>query len=581
MTRVRDNGWIVSAAHTFAYPDPDKDERRARLIRFGLGLAALLVLNAFLSFSTWWPTPFVVLDARVAPEFIGLWVLVLGLVAWRGRLGPIGLRAITVGYFLLVLGRYADVTVPALFGRPINAYWDIPQIPRFLWVSAQEWPWWLTLAVLLGAALLLWVIYAILRWGVGVMAATVAPAACNRAWAWVLTAAAVCLAGANYAGVKATWPYVSKPVIPVAWRQAQVLLGAWSASQQATLLPARSPVDDALAAPEGSALAALAAADVMLMPLESLGAVTYDDPQMNAELAPSRLQFERDLRSGGFQMVSAFLKSPTFAGGSDLAHLTLLSGIDLSDPMRHDVLLTTQRETLVTLFKAHGYQTYGVYPGVFWPWPERAFYRFDHYVDGPALRYPGPPIGFWKIPDQFSMAKLEALHPRREGVKPRFTFFPTITMHLPFSPVPPYQSDWARLLTPEPFDQADTQRALAERPNWTQMRPDYVRMVHYTYRWLGAYLRQYTGRDAFFIFVGDHQPAASVTGEGASWDVPVYLVSRNERLLQRFVMLGYRPGVEPPRAALGGLDDLTDHLLQAFSAQGPGARSTRLAASRP
>jgi hypothetical protein len=106
-------------------------------------------------------------------------------------------------------------------------------------------------------------------------------------------------------------------------------------------------------------------------------------------------------------------------------------------------------------------------------------------------------------------------------------------------------------------------------------------MVHYTYRWLGAYLRQYTGRDAFFIFVGDHQPAASVTGEGASWDVPVYLVSRNERLLQRFVMLGYRPGVEPPRAALGGLDDLTDHLLQAFSAQGPGARSTRLAASRP
>jgi hypothetical protein len=81
--------------------------------------------------------------------------------------------------------------------------------------------------------------------------------------------------------------------------------------------------------------------------------------------------------------------------------------------------------------------------------------------------------------------------------------------------------------------------------------------------------------------VGDHQPAASVTGEGASWDVPVYLVSRNERLLQRFVTMGYRPGVEPPRAVLGGLHDLTDHLLQAFSAEGPGARTTRLAASRP
>ena len=581
MSRVRDNTGIVSAVRPIFYPQPEKDERRARLMRFGLGLLALFVLNAFLSFSNWWPTPFVMPDARVAPEFIGLWVLVLVLVSWRGRVGSGSLRAITLGYLLLVLGRYADVTVPALFGRPINAYWDIPQIPRFLWVSAQEWPWWLTLAVVLGAALLLWMVYAVLRWGVGVMAHVVASAARQRAWAWLLTAAAVGLAGANYAGVQATWPYVSKPVLPVAWRQAQVLMGAWSASQQAAWLPPHSPVDDARSAPEGSALAALAGADVMLMPLESLGAVTHDDPQMNAELAPARQRFERDLRAGGFQVVSAFLKSPTFAGGSDLAHLSLLSGIDLTDPMRHDVLLTTQRETLVTLFKAQGYETFGVYPGVFWPWPERAFYRFDQYVDGPSLDYPGPPIGFWKIPDQYAVAKLEALHPRRPGVKPRFTFFPTITMHLPFSPVPPYQSDWGRLLTPEPFDETDTQRALAERPNWTQMRPDYVRMVHYTYRWLGDYLREHTGREAFYIFVGDHQPAASVTGEGASWDVPVYLVSRNERLLQRFVTMGYRPGVEPPRAVLGGLHDLTDHLLQAFSAEGPGSRTTRLAVSRP
>ncbi|MBU6194002.1 MAG: hypothetical protein KGP02_03825, partial [Burkholderiales bacterium] len=124
-------------------------------------------------------------------------------------------------------------------------------------------------------------------------------------------------------------------------------------------------------------------------------------------------------------------------------------------------------------------------------------------------------------------------------------------------------------------------RVLAQRPNWTQMRPDYVRMVEYGYRWLGAHLREGSGREAFYIFVGDHQPAASVTGEGASWDVPVYLVSRQERLLQRFVRLGYQPGVHPRRDALGGLHDLTDHLLQAFSAQGPGARATRLAQHSP
>lgn len=551
------------------------------MMRTVQGVAALLLLNACLSFSTWWPTPWVVLDARVAPEFIGLWVLVLVLVAWRGSLGQGAVRVITLGYLLLVLGRYADVTVPALFGRPINAYWDLPQIPRFLWVSAQEWPWWLTLAVLAGGASLLIGLYALLRWGIGVLATQVAPAAQAHVGAWLITLAAVALAAANYAGVQATWPYVSKPVVPVAWRQAQVLWGAWSSARQAVILPPSSPVDEAMAAPSGTALAALGGADVMLMPLESLGAITYDDPEMRTALQAARERFEQDLRDGGYRVVSAFLKSPTFAGGSDLAHLSLLSGIDLTDPMRHDVLLTTRRETLITLFRSQGYQTFGVYPGVFWPWPERAFYRFDQYVDGPALDYQGPPIGFWKIPDQFSAAQLERLYPRDARAKPRFTFFPTITTHLPFSPVPPFQPDGQRLLSAQPYDAEEVQRVLAQRPNWTQMRPDYVRMVEYGYRWLGAHLREGSGREAFYIFVGDHQPAASVTGEGASWDVPVYLVSRQERLLQRFVRLGYQPGVHPRRDALGGLHDLTDHLLQAFSAQGPGARATRLAQHSP
>lgn len=551
------------------------------MMRTVQGVAALLLLNACLSFSTWWPTPWVVLDARVAPEFIGLWVLVLALVAWRGTLGQGAVRVITLGYLLLVLGRYADVTVPALFGRPINAYWDLPQIPRFLWVSAQEWPWWLTLAVLAGGASLLIGLYALLRWGIGVLATQVAPAAQAHVGAWLITLAAVALAAANYAGVQATWPYVSKPVVPVAWRQAQVLWGAWSSARQAVILPPSSPVDEAMAAPSGTALAALGGADVMLMPLESLGAITYDDPEMRTALQAARERFEQDLRDGGYRVVSAFLKSPTFAGGSDLAHLSLLSGIDLTDPMRHDVLLTTRRETLITLFRSQGYQTFGVYPGVFWPWPERAFYRFDQYVDGPALDYQGPPIGFWKIPDQFSAAQLERLYPRDARAKPRFTFFPTITTHLPFSPVPPFQPDAQRLLSAQPYDAEEVQRVLAQRPNWTQMRPDYVRMVEYGYRWLGAHLREGSGREAFYIFVGDHQPAASVTGEGASWDVPVYLVSRQERLLQRFVRLGYQPGVHPRRDALGGLHDLTDHLLQAFSAQGPGARATRLAQHSP
>ena len=68
------------------------------------------------------------------------------------------------------------------------------------------------------------------------------------------------------------------------------------------------------------------------------------------------------------------------------------------------------------------------------------------------------------------------------------------------------------------------------------------------------------------LWVGDHQPAASVSGEGASWDVPVHLVTRDPALLARFVALGFSPGLTPRRPVLGGMHDLTSILLQAFEA---------------
>jgi hypothetical protein len=118
-------------------------------------MLALLFLNSMLSFSTWWPTPGIVPEARLAPEFVWLWLALLAVVAWAKRLSRLLLALFTVAYLLLVLGRYLDVTVPSLFGREINLYWDGAQIPRFLWVSAQDLPWWQSGAVMAAVALLI------------------------------------------------------------------------------------------------------------------------------------------------------------------------------------------------------------------------------------------------------------------------------------------------------------------------------------------------------------------------------------------------------------------------------------------
>ena len=532
-----------------------------------LTVLALLLLNAALSFKEWWPTPGVLPDHRIAPEFVWLWVLLLITIAWRQPLGPWALRGFTLAYLTLMLGRYIDVTAPSLFGRPVNFYWDGLQIPRFLWVSAQERPGWQVALILAAVALLFFTLYRAVRWAIGRVARDAIPYALHHRWTWALTLAAVALSVANHAGVRATWPVVSKPVIPTYWRQAQLLVTALQPRRIDEVLPARTSIDQALE--QADALVALRGRDVAMILLESVGAIVVDNPRAKAALQPVREQFEADVRASGRGVVSAWFTSPTFAGGSDLAHLSLLSAMDLSDPFRHDLLLTTQRPTLNTLFSRRGYQTVGFYPSVFWEWPERAFYAFDRYVDGRDLAYPGPELGFWKIPDQYSMARIEQLMPREAGTSPRFLFFPTITSHLPFSPVPPFQPDWSKLLSGQPFAGTDLERALAERPNWLEMFPDYLRMVTYAYRWLGDYFRQPEPRETIYLLIGDHQPAANVSGESASWDVPVHIVSSDPELLARWRALGFEDGMTPTRRSLGPLHKVTDMMLQTFSGSRP------------
>lgn len=549
------------------------DVEASPLRRVAAALAALLLLNAALSFSTWWPTPGIVPDARLAPEFVGLWLLLLALVAWRGALSARMASVLGLGYLLLVLGRYLDVTVPSLFGRPISLYWDGRHLPRFLWVSAQDLPAWLTLAIVLAALLLLCGLFWLLRRAIVVAARDAVPLALRRRWAWGLTLAALLLAVGNYAGVRATWPLVSKPVVPTYWHQFKLLAQALWPGGADRVLPPSPALEAALTAP-AQALGGLRGRDVYLIPLESYGAVAYDDPRAAAALRPARARLAAEIAASGRQVVSAFVRSPTFAGGTDLAHLGVLTGLDLSDPARHDLLLTTQRPTLNTLFRAQGYQSFGIYASTRWEWPERVFYGYDVFMSAQDFDYRGPSLGYWRIPDQVALARFEQLHPRAAGTPPRIVFFGTITCHLPFSPVPPYQSDWRRLLGEQPYDSAELSRALAEQPNWLNMFPDYLRMVDYTYRWLGGFMGEPEPREAVHVWFGDHQPSANVTGEGASWDVPVHIVSRDPRLLARFIAQGFAPGLEPPRAPLGGLWDLTAMLLRGFQSDALHASSS-------
>ena len=58
------------------------------------------------------------------------------------------------------------------------------------------------------------------------------------------------------------------------------------------------------------------------------------------------------------------------------------------------------------------------------------------------------------------------------------------------------------------------------------------------------------------IVIGDHQPAAAVSGEGAPWDVPVHIIASRRQVLDRLMAQGFRAGLTPARPSLGPMQTL-------------------------
>jgi hypothetical protein len=348
--------------------------------------------------------------------------------------------------------------------------------------------------------------------------------------------------------------YVVAPVSATLLRQGRFVASALSPEHLARRLPPGPAFSGDVAGLRG--------ADLILVFLESYGAAAFDNTDYARRLQPHRIRVAGAAAAGGRQVLSAFVRSPTFGGGSWLAHASLLSGIDVGAPEDYDLLLTTSRPTLVSHFRSHGYGTVALMPGIRADWPEGSFYGYEQMLDSRGIDYRGPDFGYWRIPDQFSMARFAERRRADADPRPQFLVFPTITSHLPFGPVPPYQADWGQVTTAAPFSAEAVSRSLAHTPDWLNLGPTYVRTLAYSYDWLAGFLAQPASRDYLMIVVGDHQPAASVSGRDARWDVPVHVITSDPALADRFLQAGFTAGMQPQDVPLGAMSELTKLLLR-------------------
>lgn len=543
---------------------------------------ALFVLNALLAHGNAWPSVWPALEWRLALE-LGPAVALLAL--WGVLRGRVARRLETALAFLgtlWVVLHYIDVTVPAVLGRRINVYWDAPHLGAVLRMGGDSGVVLGALLTLIGSALLIALLYVVVRRCI----ATLARGAERRPARLVMLA---------FAGVTmALW--LSQALIgkPAAKTFAPTVAGMLF-EQQRFLSTALSRTASAERLGQGPAfagnLAGLDGADVLIVFAEAYGAITFDRPEIATALQAHRERLADALAAGGRQAVSARVVSPTFGGASWLAHSSLLSGLDMRDPSDYQLLLTTNRPTLVRHFATNGYRTVGWMPGLQRPWPEGAFYGFERYADADRIGYTSRPFGFWRIPDQASMALLHlqelgghagsspdsgtgeegasrsatqpALDPGTRA--PRLVVFPTVTTHAPFRALPPLRSDWASLLGPEAFTQDEVDTAEAVSTSWANPLPAYIASMRYQFDWLADYVAHHAPANLLMIVIGDHQPIGSVTGPDQPWDVPVHIISSNAALLARFETAGFVAGLQPPPAPLGPMHALTPTLIDAFS----------------
>src|SRR5258706_8025457 len=131
-------------------------------------VAALWLLDVSLTFHNVWPTPAISWRGELSAELAAcVFMLCAAAGIRKRRVSSVALRVITAVWIFFVIGRYADVTATALFGRDINLYWDLRFIPDVVSLLAKAAHVWLVLGVTLAIVVVVSLLYVAFRWALG------------------------------------------------------------------------------------------------------------------------------------------------------------------------------------------------------------------------------------------------------------------------------------------------------------------------------------------------------------------------------------------------------------------------------
>jgi hypothetical protein len=541
----------------------------------GLREAALL-LAAILALSLPWSLP-AAPDQLTPPALLviaGETLLLLALLALlaplrQGRLAAALRYGVGLATGFVVLLTVAELLIRSTLARPLNPLLDLHlagALVHLLTGTLGGALGWLTLAGLASLP------------AVAALAAFQAMRVMQRLLGqrrWRLTVLALAALAAGGPAVQQAWPQAFAGRALVAFRASQTV--AEQARRGQKMAAALAVFDQAARTdrfedvPAEALLTRLAGVDVLLMFIESYGRSALEQERYAGTIVPRLDEFAARLAGAGLSAASGYLTSPTVGGQSWLAHGTLESGLWLSDQRFYDLMLIDHRLTLTKAFGRAGHRTVALKPAITLPWPEGQRLGFAKIYAAADLGYAGLPYNWVTMPDQYTLSVLEQRERgagNRAGRPPLFAEVSLISSHAPWTPIPPVLDDWAAIGDGRVFSQW---AELGDPPDvvWrdpARVRHQYTLAVDYVLGVLGSYAARFVDRQTLLILVGDHQPAPLVTGENASRDVPMHVISGDPALLAPFLAWGFTPGMLPAAAdAPERMDAFRDWFLAAFS----------------
>ncbi|MFJ5206287.1 LTA synthase family protein [Streptomyces nigra] len=331
-------------------------------------------------------------------------------------------------------------------------------------------------------------------------------------------------------------------------------------------------VDAHAKTPSDQLLTGLRGKDVMFTFIESYGRVAIDDPKMGPKIDATLREGDARLKAAGFSARSGWLKSPVTGAGSWLAHSTFLSGLWVKNQQRYRTLTTSDRPTLTSYFQKTGaWRTVGIVPGVRKAWPEGDYFGLDHIYDSEHLGYQGPYFSWSPVPDQFSLEAFQRLEHGKKDRDPIMAEIILASSHNPWSPIP-RMLDWDELGDGSVFDGIEKEGTdptqVWKKPE--RVRTEYRRAIEYSVQSLTEWVERYGTDDTVLVFLGDHQPVPTVTGGDTDKDVPITIVARDPKVLERVEGWNWTPGLKPADdAPEWGMDRFRDRFLEAYGPKGP------------